>query len=440
MLEVHIDEGASTFDPATRSVLLDLAKKRDVPSLIHCLDVLTKEVVDADHRNVTTHTLASLASLANDRWTAQEHELQERLGALAEYVGVDAYVEAACEPKLSAGYLDLVLGATDPTALAAEGAASLLAPVLDHGDLGKRVALWLTRIPASAEARADFLRPFLRYYGEAVSAEESDETLLERGAELAVQSDMLPLLRDEVLTSRANDLAATVGALYLLSQIQDEAVVQIIGPYLEDASAWTHVSRAVFTPERLDGLAGHLSEGAISAILSAARDGTESSRTEITRQLAIDPDFHRSMGGLLGSRKTYLSLGRLLTDAKVGAALKHLVSDTDVPVREAAASALATIGTPDVAPYLQSGLVDRNKRVRQVSQAALLAQLGEDEYQALLDGMQAEVGIVRERLTGMADWARNSLARIEDIFARALGASQQGASWLSGTARRWLGR
>ena len=70
---------------------------------------------------------------------------------------------------------------------------------------------------------------------------------------------------------------------------------------------------------------------------------------------------------------------------------------------------------------MRTGLVDRNKRVREICQAALEKQLGADRYQALLKELSEESHSLRERLKGLTEWTRGALTEIEGSLSSLAG-------------------
>jgi hypothetical protein len=250
-------------------------------------------------------------------------------------------------------------------------------------------------------------------------------------------------VRDELLADSDSDVSTRVGAFRLIGDSADAAHLDAVGPFVEDLGAWTHISRAMLTPERLEGLASTLERLGLDRMLAEARSvGNGSAVTAQT--LAADPRFHTAIAKLMGSRAAMFGFGRLLIDPRFLGALKHLVSDVDAPVRAAAATTLGRLGSDAATPYLLTGVMDRHKDVRRESQNALRTLVGEEAYQGHIDDLQTEVGIIRERLHGASDWARQALQSIEGTVSGALEGVKfgavKGAGWVGESAKRILRR
>jgi hypothetical protein len=433
------------MDPSNRAVLIDLANKCEPTSSAFALRSLLQEPIDDDHLAVLRAALDGLAKAKRAPEPGAVAELRQALRAVAEQVGPDRFVDVALGGHAPRAYLELVLPSLPPAGVATAGDEVLapLAGVVERDDLGVDLALWCADVVDAGSSGTWLLKPLLRGLAKDGKRDDQHERLHERATALAGRSDLAARVRDGLLVDPESDVPTRVGAIRLLGSTQDAAHVDAVGACVEDVGAWTHISRATLTPERLEGLASTMARLGLERLLSDARSVGDDAST-MAQRLAADPRFHTAVAKLMGSRAAMFGFGRLLVDSRFLGALKHLVSDVDAPVRVAAAAALGRFGSEAATPYLLTGVMDRHKEVRAEAQRSLRSLVGEEAYQRHIDGLQAEVGHIRERLQGATDWAKQAVANIEGTVSDALaglkGGAAKGAGWIGSSAKRLLPR
>ena len=433
------------MEPSNRVVLIDLAGRRELGSSAFALRSLANEPVDDDYLAVLRAVLDGVAKAQRATDPGAAAEFRRALRAVADQVGLERFMGMALSGDVSVAYLDLVL----PSLSAAECAAfdeELLAPlaaVVERDELGIDLALWCADVVETGAESTWLLTPLLRGLARDGKRSEEHKTLRARATALAGRPDVMARVRDELLADPSSDVPTRVGAVRLLGLTEDTSHLDAVGPLIEDVGAWTHISRAALTPERLEALASTMVRLGLDQMLSDARAQGGDAPT-VARRLAAESRFHTAVAKLVGSRAAMFGFGRLLVDARFLGALKHLVSDVDAPVRASAAEALGRLGGEAATPYLLTGVMDRHKDVRAEAQKSLRSLLGDEVYQRRIDELQGEVGFIRERLQGATDWAKQALAGIEGTVSDALsgmkGGAAKGAGWLGSSAKRLLPR
>ncbi len=433
------------MESSNRGVLFELAGKREATSTAFVLRALQTEAVDDDHLAVLRAALDGLAKVRKAPEQASLVELRHVLHAEAERVGLDRFVAIALEVATAGPYLEIVLPSLPAADVAGlpNGVLAPLAGAVTRNDLGVDFAMWCADVVEAGSPSTWLLTPLLRGVGRNGKGDDGREPLQRRAASLAARPDMVSRVRDELLADAESDVPTRVGAFQLIGDSEDAAHVDAVGPFVEDLGAWTHISRAMLTPERLEGLASALDRLGLDRMLSEARRGGDES-TVVAQRLAADPRFHTAIAKLMGGRAAMFGFGRLLIDPRFLSALKHLVSDVDAPVRAAAATALGRLGGDAATPYLLTGVMDRHKDVRRESQKSLRSLVGEEAYQRHIDELQTEVGFIRERLQGATDWAKQAISAIEGTVSGALAGVKsgavKGAGWVGESAKRVLKR
>lgn len=433
------------MDPSNRAVLIDLAKKRDPTSTVFVLRSLLQEPVDDDHLAVLQLALDGIAKAPKAPVAAAANELREVLHAVAMQVDLDRFLGMALQVATARAYLEILLPSLAPAEVAgvSDEALTPLHAAFERNDLSVQLALWFADVVEAGSPATWLLTPLLRGLGRDGKRDERRELLRQRAAALANRADLVARICDELLVDPDGDVRTRVGAVQLLGESDDAAYVDTIGALVEDLGAWTHISRAALTPERLEGFASTVAQLGLDHVLTDARSEGEDS-SAVAQRLAADPRFHMAIAKLMGSRAAMFGFGRLLIDPRFLGALKHLVSDVDAPVRAAAAAALGRLGSEAATPYLLTGVMDRNKDARKESQKALRSLVGDEAYQRHIDDLQAEVGFIRERLQGATGWAKQALSSIEGTVAGALASvktgAAKGAGWVGDSAKRVLRR
>lgn len=433
------------MEPSNRAVLIGLAERGDAMSSAYALRALLQEPVDEDHQAILRAVLTGLVKALRAPDGAAGTELREAVRAVAEQVGTVQLMTLACDVDTSSAFLEALLPVFPAHEVAdvIDTVAAPLAAAIARGDVGADLAGWCVDVAEAGPSDAWLLVPLLRVLARDDRRHGQDERLHERATTIASKPLLVARVRDEMLVEAERDVPTRVGALRLLALSADPEHVDVIGPLVEDVGAWTHISRATLTPERLEGFTSSMLHLGVDRLVAEARsDGGDVS--VIARNLASDARFHTVVAKLVGGRAAMFGFGRLLVDPRFLGALKHLVSDVDAPVRAAAAAALGRIGSEAATPYLLTGVMDRHKHVRAASQQSLRALLGDEAYQRHVDELQAEVGFIRERLQGATDWAKQALASIEGTVSGALSGVKSGAAkgvdWIGASARRLLKR
>ena len=432
------------MDPSNRAVLIDLAGRRELTSSAFVLRALLKEPVDDDHIAVFRAVLAGLPKSLRAPETEPAAELQQSMRAVAEQVGLDRFLGIVLEADLSVAHLEVFLPILPPVDVATVG-DEVLAPlkaVVTRNDVGGGLALWSADVVEAGSSATWLLAPLFRAVARDGKRNDQYGQLTDRASALARNPELAARVRDELLADTESDVPTRVGAVNMLGATEDVAHVDAIGPLVEDVGAWSHISRATLTPERLEGLASSMARLGLDEILVEAR--SKGGDASMASHLAADPRFHTVVAKLMGSRNAMFGFGRLMIDPRVLGALKHLVSDADAPIRAAAAAALGRIGSESATPYLLTGVMDRHKDVRAEAQKSLRSLLGDEAYQRHVDELQAEVGFIRERLQGATDWAKRALSSIEGsvsgVVAGLKEGAAKGAGWIGSSAKRLLPR
>lgn len=139
---------------------------------------------------------------------------------------------------------------------------------------------------------------------------------------------------------------------------------------------------------------------------------------------------------MLGSRSTLFALGRVFVDRRFASAMRSIVSDLDAPVRLAAIDALSASASETAVPYLVTGVMDRDKRVRDAARSTLRDLIGEEAYHEQLDALQAEVGWFRKHLQGLGQWGRDALSSLEASMSDVVGGARTTPTRVRDAARR----
>ncbi len=433
------------MDSSNRAVLIDLAGRREALSSAFALRSLLQEPVDEDHQAVLRAVLDGLPKVMRAADSGAAAELRQALHAVAEQVGLERFMKCAFEGDMSAAHLEVLLPML-PAADVATVGDELLAPltaVVERNDIGIDISLWFADLVDAGSSATRLLTPMLRGLTRDGKRNDQHGHLHERAAALALRPDLAARVRAELLANFESDLRTQVGAVLFLGASEDPEHVDVVGPFLEDVGAWTHISRATLTPERLDGFASTWARLGFDQLVADARsEGDDPSA--VARQLGADPRFHTAVAKLMGGRSAVFGFGRLLVDPRFLGALKHLVSDVDAPLRTAAATALGRLGSEAATPYLLTGVMDRHKEVRAEAQKSLRSLVGDEAYQRHVDELQAEVGFIRERLQGATEWAKRALSSMEATLSGALsgikGGAAKGAGWIGSSAKRFLPR
>lgn len=430
---------------STRDVLLGLANKRDVASLVHVFENLSHESVDDDFVDVLCASLVSVEKLVKKTKIEDQTAIKDALRSPCELLGAERFLPMVLESKPGASYLDIVLQILEPSAVASiaveEGVNDVLAELAARQNLGETASLWLFEVGLACDpAKPAFLCNLLRIWGQSSESDSSERTE-EAMHQLASDESNVQMLRDQVLQAGPYDVPAVVGLFRVLGITGNAQHVSVIGPYIEDAGAWTKVSRVVFSAERIEGLLCSIEESGVATVAKDAATGDVLRDAKgFSQRLAFDPRFHTGMAKILGSRATLFAIGRLFIESQFIAAVKSIVSDQDAPVRLAAVNALKEIGSPDTVPYLLSGTIDRNKDVRKAAATACRVIIGDEEYQKHLDSLKEEADFFRRRLHGLQDWARETLGSIEKSLGEAVEVAKSTPSRLGAATRKFLRR
>jgi len=389
---------------STKASLLELARKADAAKFIFCLNTIARETVDADFEEVLPEILRGVRSITATERAEHRESFEVVVRDVIGRVGAGPYVRAIgrlddLAPDHVAFLLGPVKGPGQPSL-----EPSMLRDIAKTPHLDNDTIAWLAaRAATQAELMPDLIRPLLERYGQDA---DSEVALADAGRQLLAQPGSVEALRGMLYETSG---AHVPGALLLLGQAGYAEDISLVGAFIEDRGAWERVSRAVLTAERLESLAARIQQSDLSRVIQESRCADSRSRAVA---LAGNSEFHRSVARLI-SGSSVLAVASIFADSTVAATLKGFVADVDAPTRTAAARALSFYKHDAAIPFMRTGLVDRNKRVREICQAALEAQLGAERYETLLKQLTEESHSLRERLKKLTEWARGALTEIE---------------------------
>jgi hypothetical protein len=191
---------------------------------------------------------------------------------------------------------------------------------------------------------------------------------------------------------------------------------------------WNRFADVLLTRERLGGIFERSAGTGLSEALSKCWQESVNSGKDLAVLLAEDRTVHRAFARLLSSQSAFLAICRALIDPAMVGVLKRMVSDTGLPCRRASATTLSCLKTDGAIPFLQAGLVDQDKQVRETSAGALQALLGQEQFDELIKQMESETSSLGERLKGLAGWAQESLSTLSSGVVSGMRIAQTGAA------------
>lgn len=245
-----------------------------------------------------------------------------------------------------------------------------------------------------------------------------EEKKLVDHAQVLVESDPILAAGILIVLSHKPSTYSRVAATNLLSNVT--ASEKFAGALLEKERVSATVSRI-----RESGL-----ESAISVVLSEVGTDTNKLCEAISKSYLVK----KALGRFLGTPGALLGFFRLLVDPLFLSGIREIFSDSDLPVRRAAAHILANEPAVDNRQALISGLTDCDSQVREVCSRGLLELLGPQEFENVIKNIEHDALTIRQSLGDLQGWLGSAVQQagkgFESLVDKARDTAQQAGDGL----------
>ena len=431
------------MNPSTKSTLLSLAESKDPGQIAFCLDTLSREHPDDDFFEILKAILPRVCSPVDSKMGSvpnqPDAQMRSSLEGIRKLIGQSKYLQIL-STLTSKSVKDLPLLLSPINEPLSDSDYDPLLEIANWPDIPEITRDWFAQLAFQAPSpkTVALLTPLLRSLADSTTR---DSTNLEHAQvlnALCAEKRILECLAEELASKGYQDIGLATGIIIVLGHSANPVYISLISPYMEDAGVWDRFADVMLTKNRLNNLFERASETGLRNALTQCWQESARSGKDLATVIAEEREVNRCFARLLSSRSTFIGICRTIIDPAMVGVLKEMFSDNDLPCRRAAASALNNLKTDAAIPFLKIGLVDRDKKVREVCASALQSILGQERFYELVEEMNTETISIKNRLNSVSEWAQESLSTLLPVLSSTSDSIKEGAAWFGRKARSFF--
>ena len=420
------------MDAIVKKNLIELSNSKNIDQVIFCLQLLLNEIYDNDFKDTFCSVLINISKYKLKEIQSREENIKESLNRIHFKLGQDDYLNLITNcPSDISPISPICLEIIDPSTDKIDH--QLLIEIAKWPKLPSTTIKWLAKVAFANNSSNSILllTPFFKEMALKIDADQEDHDDKYQITQLICQNQTLQKDISDALKRGRLLPPVAAGMILILSFAKNPEHIQIIGPYIEDIIFMDHIMDMLFQKERIKNIFDRAEEVRLSIAINKLIKESQHNNKSLSELFSDDYELRRSFSRFISGQSSFIAVCRILVDPGMIGAFKELFSDSDLLCRKAVAIALKEIGTDKSIYFLKSGLVDRNKKVRQLSSVALRSIVGDDEFDNIVIDMRKEITSLKDRLKGLVTLSNNFLESIKS-------SASSSAEFLGGAAL-WFG-